>query len=227
MARLPRLCPPGIPVHIIQRGINRQNCFACNWDYLSYMGYLADASVAYSVDIHAWVLMGNHVHILATSRIEGGVSRMMQYIGRYYVRFYNHRYSRTGSLWEGRFKSCVVDNETYFLTCQRYVELNPVRACIVDDPAGYQWSSYRYNALDQENELVSPSDIYLSLGPTKIAQKKAYRALFEVTLDNSMIKELRDATKKCLAFGGEDFKLQIESQYKRRVNPKKPGPKKE
>jgi len=135
MARLPRICLPGIPQHIIQRGNNRQVCFASEEDFAAYAHWLGEASIKNNVAIHAWVFMTNHVHLLVTPESQDGISRMMQTLGRRYVRYFNYTYKRTGTLWEGRFKSCVVDADNYLLTCQRYIELNPVRANMVEHPA--------------------------------------------------------------------------------------------
>ena len=131
MSRLPRLCPIGIAQHIIQRGNNRQICFGSEQDCLAYMGWLKEFSAKCKVDIHAWVLMTNHVHLLCTPHQTGGVSRMMQALGRQHVRYFHHRYKRTGTLWEGRFKSCLVVDEAYLIHLCRYAELNPVRASMV------------------------------------------------------------------------------------------------
>ena len=128
MARLSRLCPAGVPQHIIQRGNNRQACFAPDQDMAAYAHWLAEAAEKYQVSIHAWVFMTNHVHLLVTPSSKDGISKMMQTLGRQYVRYFNYIYQRSGTLWEGRFKSCVVDAEDYLLICQRYIELNPVRA---------------------------------------------------------------------------------------------------
>jgi putative transposase len=126
MSRLPRFCPIGIAQHIIQRGNNRQICFGCEQDFFAYVGGLKEFSVKCRVDIHAWVLMTNHVHLLCTPHEAGGVSRMMQALGRQYVRYFNHSYKRTGTLWEGRFESCLVEDEAYLIHLYRYIELNPV-----------------------------------------------------------------------------------------------------
>lgn len=134
MARLPRISLPGIPQHIIQRGTNCQICFASDEDTAAYALWLEAAANKYQVAIHAWVFMNNHVHLLATPQTPNGISRMMQTPGRHYARYFNHSYRRTGSLWEERFKSCVVDKVNYLLTSQRYIELNPVRAGMVDSP---------------------------------------------------------------------------------------------
>lgn len=164
MARLPRLCLPGIPQHIIQRGTNRQACFASPEDFSAYAHWLVEYSQKYTVSIHAWVFMTNHVHLLVTPTSEGGVSKMMQSLGRHYVRYFNDTYRRTGTLWEGRFKSCVVDAENYLLICQRYIELNPVRAGMVESPEDYAWSSYSSNGLGRAAKLWTPHDAYLCLG---------------------------------------------------------------
>lgn len=145
MVRIPRICLPGIPQHIIQRGNNRQVCSVSNDDFSAYAYWLYETSQKYRVAIDAWVFMTNHVHLLATPETEDGVSKMMQTLGRYYVRYFNDTYGRTGTLWEGRFMSCVIDAENYLLTCQRYIELNPVRAGIVNAPSDYFWSSFRAN----------------------------------------------------------------------------------
>lgn len=161
MARLPRICPPGIPQHIIQRGNNRQVCFASEEDFAAYAHWLEQYSREYQVAIHAWVFMTNHVHLLVTPEREDSVSRMMQTLGRHYVRYFNYSYKRSGTLWEGRFKSCLVEEENYLLICQRYIELNPVRAGMVGSPADYSWSSYRANGLSKPAKLLTPHHIYI------------------------------------------------------------------
>ena len=129
MARLPRICLPGIPQHVIQRGNNRQVCFASDEDFAAYAHWLHEYSIKFQVSIHAWGFMTNHVHLLMTPATKDGISKLMQSLGRRYVQYFNYTYKRTGTLWEGRFKSCVVDADNYLLLCQRYIELNPVRAC--------------------------------------------------------------------------------------------------
>ncbi|WP_338026909.1 transposase [Coralloluteibacterium stylophorae] len=161
MARLPRFDLPWIPQHIVQRGNNRQVCFAAEIDYWQYLLELREASVKHRCAIHAYVLMTNHVHLLVTPEEAGGVSRMMQAIGRRYVGCFNARYRRTGTLWEGRFKSALVDSEHYLLRCYRYIELNPVRAHMTASPGGYRWSSYRCNADDHPDPILTPHPEYL------------------------------------------------------------------
>ena len=227
MARLSRLCPTGLPVHVVQRGHDRKVCFVCEDDYLCYLSLLSESALFYGVEIHAWVLMTNHIHILATPKYEKSISKLMQHVGSHYVRYFNRMYGRTGTLWEGRFKSCLVDDENYFLVCQRYIELNPVRANIVKDPGGYRWSSYRANALGKMSRLVVPHEVYISLGSTSEKRRSSYRNLFSEILDAEVLADLRKATQSGLAFGSDIFKDQVETMFGRRVRPKKPGRKTE
>ena len=223
MARLPRICLPGIPQHVIQRGNNRQACFGCDDDKAAYAHWLGEYACRHGVAVHAWVFMTNHVHLLLTPQTPTGVSVMMQSIGRQYVRYFNQAYSRTGTLWEGRFRSCPVEAETYLLTCQRYIELNPVRAGMVGDPAAYAWSSYRANGLGIKARLQTPHSLYLSLGNTVDNRCKAYRALFEDTVTPSAIAQIRLAVNKGMALGSPDFLQEVEELAGRRAHPEKPG----
>jgi putative transposase len=150
MPRRNRDCPPGVAIHVIQRGNNRQICFTEEADIKAYANWLREGAEKYSIAIHAWVFMTNHVHLLMTPSDTHGISGCMQLLGRNYVRYYNYRYRRTGTLFEGRFKSCLVQAQNYLLACQRYIELNPVRAGMVKDPADYLWSSYRAHAFGQK-----------------------------------------------------------------------------
>ena len=225
MARLPRICLPGIPQHIIQRGNNRQMCFGSEEDYVAYAHWLAEYSARFKVSLHAWVFMTNHVHLLVTGETENSVSRMMQMLGRHYVRYYNHSYRRTGTLWEGRFKSCVVDAEDYLLVCQRYIELNPVRAGMVEDPGDYAWSSYRANGLGKSIKYWHPHRVYSELGDTPEACAAAYREIFKGHLNMLTLRTIRQATNQGMALGSERFKSKIERLSGRRVSPLKRGPK--
>ncbi len=156
MPRKPRFFLAGVPVHIVQRGNNRQLIFFDTADYRKYLGWLKEGSERYGCTIHAYVLMTNHVHLLATPGDADAVSRMMQYVGRRYVPYINHAYGRSGTLWEGRFKSNAIDTEAYLMTCMRYIELNPVRAKVVEAPDDYPWSSYGSNGLGQKNDFHPP-----------------------------------------------------------------------
>ena len=164
MARKPRFNLPGIPQHIIQRGNNREPCFFDDADYIHYMENLHEAAVKNCAAIHAYVLMTNHVHILVTPGTEFSITHMMQDLGRKYVRHINRKYRRTGTLWEGRYKASLVDSEAYLLTCMRYIEMNPVRATMVERPGEYPWSSYSYNAYGNADQLVTGHPVYESLG---------------------------------------------------------------
>lgn len=183
MPRQPRPDLAGVPQHVVQRGNDRQPCFYVADDYRRYLGGLRESATRYGCVVHAYVLMTNHVHLLVTPSSVGAVSRMMQWLGRQYVGYINGRYRRTGTLWEGRYKSCLVDTERYLLTCYRYIELNPVRAAMVADPADYAWSSYRANAQALADPLVVPHAEYLRLGADAPERCVAYRYLFEDALD--------------------------------------------
>lgn len=219
MARLPRVGPAGIPQHLIQRGNNRQVCFASDQDFSVYAHWLKKYALEFSVDVHAWVFMTNHVHLLVTPAIDGGVSKMMQALGRYYVRYFNREYQRTGTLWEGRFKSSLVQSERYLLQCQRYIELNPVRANMVADPGDYVWSSYQCNALGKTSALCSPNAEYLSLGKEASDRQYRYRALFRHHVETEMINEIRQSVNKGLVLGSGHFKDEIEQLTGQRARP--------
>ncbi len=219
MARLRRLCPPDVPQHVIQRGNNRQPCFASEEDFAVYATWLGDYSAEFAVDIHAWVFMTNHVHLLVTPREAGGVSRMMQALGRRYVRFFNRKYGRSGTLWEGRFRSCLVQAAAYLFHCQRYIELNPVRANMVAAPGDYRWSSYQAHGLGKAVEMHTPHDLYLALGNDTRERLEAYRELFVAHVDRELLSKIRQATRMGLALGSERFKDDIEALCGRRVRP--------
>jgi putative transposase len=223
MARLPRVSPVGVPVHLIQRGNNRQACFVALEDYSAYIGWLKEYSIKYAVDIHAWVLMTNHVHLLCTPQQAGAVSLMMQSVGRRYVQYFNYRYQRSGTLWEGRYKSCLVQAEQYLIEVYRYIEMNPVRAKMVEDPSEYVWSSYQINALGKESDLCTPHPEYLRLGGVKKGRTKNYRALFVHHVDGDLLDEIRLSVNKGMAIGHDRFKDEIEILTGRRLKPKKVG----
>jgi len=223
MARLPRLNLPGIPQHVVQRGNNRQVCFFTEKDYVVYLDKLKEYGKKYKVSVHAYVLMTNHVHLLLTPATEKGVSQLMQSLGRYYVRYVNHTYNRTGTLWEGRFKSTLVDSERYLLTVSRYIELNPVRAGMVKHTVEYPWSSYHRNALGKDIKLLTSHGCYERLGQTKSKRKVAYRDLFVDNITNLTVDQIREATNKAWVLGDGSFKTQIEKQTGRRVSPMQRG----
>ena len=212
MARLPRLYLPGCAQHVIQRGNNHEACFYDEADYKAYLSFL-------KVAIHAFVLMTNHVHLLVTPSDAQGVSRMMQAQGRKYVRYFNYTYGRSGTLWEGRYKSTVVDADNYLLTVYRYIELNPVRANMVSHAAEYPWSSYRGNALGNAIQLLTPHALYWQLGKTDNERQSAYRALFSGEIPERDLAAIRQATNKAWVLGDEKFKAQIAAKTGRRPVP--------
>ncbi len=212
MARRPRLYAPGVAHHIIQRGNNREACFYEEADYTTYLTYLKESAEHNQVSIHAYVLMTNHVHILCTPSDEKGNSRMLQTLGRRYVQYFNQKYDRTGTLWEGRYKSTLVQSEGYLLTVYRYIELNPVRASMVSHASEYPWSSYRANGVGLGIQLITAHKEYRKLGKTKDARLKAYRLLFRGRMAEKTVEEIRDCTNKSWVLGDDRFKQQIEAR---------------
>ncbi len=223
MPRKPRFNLPGIPQHIIQRGNNRAPCFFAEKDYRRYLDDLVNAADKYCCRIHAYVLMTNHVHLLVTPLLENSISQMMQALGRRYVYYINKTYSRTGTLWEGRFKSSLIDSDRYLLTCMRYIELNPVRANIVDHPVDYQWSSYHANAQDNADALIQNHPIYTALATTGIKRQKAYRELFLQYIDSDTIHQIRDTLNHEIVLGRSSFINKIGQMTKRQTRIGQPG----
>lgn len=223
MARKPRFNLPGVPQHVIQRGHNREPCFYSETDYVRYLKDLGEAAERNDASIHAYVLMTNHVHLLVTSGHAYSITHMMQDLGRKYVRYINHTYKRSGTLWEGRFKASLIDSEDYLFTCMRYIEMNPVRAGMVSHPSEYAWSSYTANASRKTNDIIVPHALYLALGDTDEVRQSAYRELFHTHLDTSVIHSIREALNQELVLGRDDFKDKIEKMLNRQTRPGKPG----
>ncbi len=215
-------------MHIIQRGNNRQACFYDEEDYQLYLDLLQDYSQATGCTVHAYVLMTNHVHILLTPKEKESVGQLMKRLGQRYVQSINRRYRRSGTLWEGRFRSCIAQEDNYLLECQRYIELNPVRAKMVEHPADYKWSSYRCNAQGEGNTLIQPHFMYEGLGKRESTRLKNYRSLFQTELEAGLVDEIRKATNGNYVLGDGRFKEEISEMLGRRVSPGKAGrPKKE
>lgn len=223
MPRRPRVLLADYPLHIVQRGINREPCFFTDEDYYCYLHWLEESARACGCAIHAYALMTNHVHLLLTPKEDGAPSRLMQSLGRRYVQYANRFYRRTGSLWEGRYKSSVVQAESYLLACQRYIELNPVRASMVVDPGQYTWSSYRANGLGQTDVRLTLHEIYLSLGKDGGERQVAYRALFRPELDAVAVGDIRQALQLGMPIGNERFTETICSRVGVRHNSGKRG----
>lgn len=193
MPRPRRVVLPSVPLHVIQRGNNRGPCFHLHDDYLVYLDMLCECAFDAGCAVHAYVLMNNHVHLLLSPDSAESASRMMQRLGQRYVQYFNRRHTRTGTLWEGRFRSNPVQDERYFLICQRYIELNPVRANMVNLPAEYPWSSHRANAYGHQSSLVIPHPTYASLGRDPAIRYAAYRHLFNEALSQDVLDALRNA----------------------------------
>jgi putative transposase len=202
MARLPRLFIEGQPHHVIQRGNNRTPIFRCDEDFLYFERCLGKAVSECGVAIHAIVLMTNHVHLLVTPATPESLPRAMQSLGRRYVQHFNRSHGRTGTLWEGRYRSTLINTERHFLICMRYIERNPERAHLVSRPEDYRWSSYRANALGADcGVALTPHQVYLALGPTSESRQSAYRGLFRRELPLEDIEAIRQATNRAWLLG--------------------------
>ena len=223
MPRLKRVAPIGVPQHVIQRGNNRQVCFGGDEDMMAYIAWLKEFSPKFEVRVHAWVFMTNHVHLLCTPMADGAVSKMMQSLGRMYERYFNKTYGRSGTLWEGRFKSCLVESERYLLEVHRYIELNPVRAGMVNEPSEYKWSSYQCNALGKQSDLQHKHSLYLRLGATPEERCLSYRNLFATHVTAQLIEDLRKCTNSGTAFGSPMFVGELEALAEGRLSPSKMG----
>lgn len=210
MPRRPRIHLAGLPLHIVQRGHNRDACFFAEEDYHVYRHWLGEALKASGCQLHAYVQMTNHVHLLLTPPESEAVSQLVISLGRRYVQYINKTYRRTGTLWDGRYKSSLVQADAYLLLCQRYIELNPVRADMVGDPVHYRWSSYRANGLGQVDPLLTPHAVYADLGQSETVRLAAYRALFRSELDADAISDIRMALDQGQPLGNSRFLDSIE-----------------
>jgi putative transposase len=218
LARLSRYAAPGIPQHVIQRGVNRSVMFVAGRDYRFFSECLRTACAQRGCQLHAYVFMTNHVHLLMTPTTASSIAKVMQSVGRRYVRRFNDTYQRTGTLWEGRYRATLVDSQHYFLACHRYIELNPVRAGLVADPRAYPWSSYRANAFGAADSLVTPHEQYQLLGANASDRRRAYRALCRA-LSDSTLAAIRDATNRGWALGSKRFRDEMATQLARRTQP--------
>lgn len=214
MARQPRLDLADIPQHIVQRGNNRLPCFLEDADRRLYRQLLREALLSTECHLHAYVLMDNHVHLLATPPETGRISQLMQKLGRQYVSLFNARHGRTGTLWEGRFKSCLVDSQDYLLQCYRYIDLNPLRARMTDDPATFPWSSCAAHC-GGSDALVRDHRAYLDLGASPAERGDAYRALLHESISEDTLQEIRAYLKQQRALGRDDFQAMVEAKTQR------------
>ncbi|WP_280550624.1 transposase [Halomonas sp. 11-S5] len=224
MTRRARLLLPGTPLHLIQRGNNRSVCFADGDDCQAYLTLLDEVSRACGVAIHAYVLMTNHVHLLATpAQDPQAISAMMKRLGQVYVQRFNRRYRRTGTLFEGRFRSCLVGEARYLLACHAYIELNPLRAGMVAHPAEYRWSSYAANAQGSPDPIITPHAVIRDLGGTPIERHAGYRELFREYLEEGLVDEIRQVTHSGLVLGTPRFQQQVAELLGRRTVRGTPG----
>lgn len=223
MARLPRFILPGYPQHVIQRGNNRQPILFDEDDYWFLWNKMHEAAGKFSCDVHAYVLMPNHFHLVLTPWQDDGIGKLMQFVGRYYVQHVNNRYQRTGTLWEGRYRATLMDPSAFLLVAQRYVELNPVRAGLVRKPGDYAWSSYGSNTVGKEDALVTPHAEYKRLGRSLKARRAAYLETFGQPIGESLLTRIRNATNKAWVLGDEAFVGKLEGQLNRRALPRQRG----
>ncbi len=210
MPRKPRFYQPGIPAHVFQRGHNKLPVFFEDLDYLEYLRCLKRSADKHGCDIHAYVLMTNHVHLLLTPQSENSISQMFQSVGRDYVGYINHKYQRSGGLWEGRHKGNIIESCRYLLLAMCYIEMNPVRAGMVEHPAEYRWSSYVGNALGESSAILRCQEEYLALGQTSQTRCAVYNALFDEFTNVDEQKLIQQSLNSGTPLGSDQFKKNIE-----------------
>lgn len=223
MPRRARLSLPGVTWHILQRGNNRADCFFADEDYQYYLAQLADLCARFDCALHAYVLMSNHVHLLLTPQNADSAAQLMKNLGQRYVQYVNRTYRRSGTLWEGRFRSCLTQNEKYTLGCYRYIETNPVRKDIASRPQDYLWSSAPTNALGKQGIILHPHQQYLALGASAQERQNAYLELLETPLDAITLQQIRSATNSNFVLGDSGFQEEMALKLKCRVTPGKKG----
>jgi putative transposase len=224
MARLPRLTLPDYPHHVIQRGNNHQSIFTTADHFKFFLGLLSEQSRNYEVAVHAYVLMNNHFHLLVTPRADNqGLPRMMQAVGRSYVRYFNDLNARSGTLWEGRYRSTLIDAQGYFLACQAYIDLNPVRSGLVTAAADYPWSSYAHYAGLRIDKLVTPHALVWGLGNTPFAREAAYAELVRSGVDSVQQGALTQSVHTGWPLGDKSFVQTLQKITDRRVTPSLAG----
>jgi putative transposase len=223
MARLPRLTVPGYPHHIIQRGNNRQAIFSSAADYQMLLGLLDENAQKFGVALHAYVLMSNHFHLLATPATADGLPQMMQAVGRRYVRYFNDSQGRSGTLWEGRYRSTLIETERYLLACMAYIDLNPVRAGMVKEARDYAWSSHGHYVGLRTDKMVAPPPLFWALGNTPFAREAAYAELVHAGITTEQQGALTRSVLSGWALGGEEFVADLQKRTERRVKKTQPG----
>jgi len=215
MPRTARLEIPGIPMHVTHRGVNRAAVFIDDIDRSTYLHLLGEALLKHSVALHAYVLMGNHVHLLLSSALAGAVSRALRNATQCYVQWFNRRHGRTGTLWEGRFKSCLVDSDRYLLTVIRYIELNPVRAAIVATPIEHRWSSVHVHLGHRRDPRLTIHPVFLSLGLDPAARAGNYATWLTQAPSEDELLEIRRHSQQQRALGDPRFQAMVERTLNR------------
>ncbi len=223
MARLPRLVVPHQPHHVIQSGNDRQSIFRDAEDYSVFLRWLREAAKQFRVAVHAYALMPDHLHLLVSPSDDTGLGKMMQWVGRHYVPYFNNKYDRSGTLWQGRFRATVIESEPYFLACSRYIESNPVRAGLVQEAVDYPWSSFSHHAGVKPDPLITDHPLFWALGNTPFDREVAYKELMNQGLASREIEAISQATLKGWPLGSEKFKTMLARQTNRRVTPAKRG----
>lgn len=218
MPRRARLTLPGVAQHVIQRGNNRIACFYADDDYQTYLDWMAEYAKDTGCHVHAYVLMTNHAHLLVTPDNKESLGQLMRRLGQRYVQYINRTYRRSGTLWEGRYKSCLCAESDYVLACYRYIELNPVRANMVNHPGDYRWSSYRINAQGGSSSFIEPHETYEQIASDPEDRRLAYRELFRYDLDPGLVDQICQATNGNYALGSDVFKRQVEQALGRRAS---------
>lgn len=220
MARLPRLDLPHVAQHVVQRGNNRAPCFADDQDRHEYLSLLRDALDETQCQLHAYVLMGNHVHLLVTPPASGSVARMMQKLGRRYVGWFNLRHTRSGTLWEGRYKACLVDTDRYLLQCSRYIDLNPLRAGITSDPTSYRWSSCAALCGLRPDPLITLHETQRSLCDPLVAEPRSYHRWLTDAVAVEEMEAIRLYLRQQRAWGAPEFQAMVETSTGRVATPR-------
>ena len=223
MARLPRLTVAGYPHHVIQRGNDRQAIVRDDADRERLLALWQAHAQTFQVAIHAYVIIDNHFHLLVTPETDGGLPQMMQAVGRAYVRYFNLRHGRTGTLWEGRYRSNLIESERYLLACMVYMDLNPVRAGMVQQPADFKWSSHRHCIGQASDKWVTPHALFWGLGNTPFAREAAYAELVQTGLDAATKARLTQSALSGWALGSVDFVGELQQATTRRLVPGKAG----